>query len=95
MFGRRSHRRAEAFLVATRHGLLDLRWDILCPSCRGVKVSLPTLGGVSNTVHCEMCQVDFTANFERSVELTFQPNPAIRTIEEGCSASAGRRIRRT
>ncbi|RPJ00127.1 MAG: hypothetical protein EHM39_05350, partial [Chloroflexi bacterium] len=76
-------------LVATRHGLLDLRWDILCPSCRGVKVSLPTLGGVSRTIHCELCHVDFNANFERSVELTFRPNPAIRTVEEGIFCVGG------
>ncbi len=76
-------------LVATRHGLLDLRWDILCPSCRGRQESLPTLGGVSRTIHCDVCQIDFTAHFERSVELTFRPNPAIRTIEEGVFCVGG------
>jgi class 3 adenylate cyclase len=70
-------------LVATRHGLLALQWDLLCPSCRGVKDRLPTLGGISRTVHCEMCNIDFTANFERSVELTFKPNPSIREAELG------------
>jgi class 3 adenylate cyclase len=76
-------------LVATRHGLLDLQWNLLCPSCRGIKESLPTLGGVSNTVHCEVCNIDFTANFEQSVELTFRPNPAIRTVEEGVFCIGG------
>ncbi|MBI5959826.1 MAG: adenylate/guanylate cyclase domain-containing protein [Chloroflexi bacterium] len=70
-------------LVATRHGLLSLQWDLLCPSCRGVKDRLPTLGGITRTVHCEMCNIDFTANFERSVELTFRPNPTIREAELG------------
>ena len=79
----------ELCLVATRHGLLDLRWDILCPGCRGVRDSLPTLGGISRTVHCDVCQIDFTAHFERSVELTFRPNPAIRTIEEGVFCVGG------
>jgi len=70
-------------LVATRHGLLNLQWDLLCPSCRGVKERLPTLGGITRTVHCDMCNIDFVANFERSVEVTFQPNPAIRQAELG------------
>jgi class 3 adenylate cyclase len=79
----------ELCLVATRHGLLDLRWDILCPACRGVRDSLPTLGGVSRTVHCDVCQIDFNAHFERSVELTFSPNPAIRVVEEGVFCVGG------
>jgi class 3 adenylate cyclase len=29
-------------------------------------------------VHCDTCNIDFTANFDRSVELTFRPNPSIR-----------------
>jgi hypothetical protein len=36
-----------------------------------------------------MCQIDFTANFERSVELTFRPNPAIRTAEDGVFCVGG------
>jgi class 3 adenylate cyclase len=29
-------------------------------------------------VHCDTCNIDFTANFDRSVELTFRPNASIR-----------------
>ncbi len=76
-------------LLATRRGLLNLRWDILCPSCRGAKESLPSLSGVSHIVHCEVCNIDFTANFERSVEITFRPNPAIRRVEEGMFCVGG------
>ena len=71
----------EVCLWAVRIGLLDFQWDVLCPLCRVSKSSAPGLGGLQSQVHCETCNIDFTANFERSVELTFRPNPAIRGTE--------------
>ncbi len=32
-------------------------------------------------MHCDTCNIDFTVNFDRSVELTFSPNPAVRLVE--------------
>jgi class 3 adenylate cyclase len=69
-------------LLATRYGLLDFRWELLCPLCRNARDSSTSLGGIRSEIHCDTCNIDFTANFERSVELTFRPNPAIRTVEE-------------
>ncbi|MGQ0815409.1 MAG: DUF5939 domain-containing protein [Gemmatimonadota bacterium] len=68
-------------LHATRAGLLDLQWDVLCPLCRGAKQSNESLRGISQPVHCDACNIDFFANFEQQVELTFRPNPAIRAID--------------
>lgn len=71
----------ELCLLATRAGLLDFRWDLLCPLCRGAKVRAESLRDVTADVHCESCRIDFTVNFDRLVELTFRPNPAIRSVE--------------
>jgi class 3 adenylate cyclase len=68
-------------LHGTRAGLFDLQWDLLCPLCRGAKASSTTLRDVKDRVHCETCNIDFAANFERSVELTFKPNPSIRPVK--------------
>ena len=48
------HRRKvlELCLQATRAGLLDLRWDLLCPLCRGVKDSGSTLEEMKQRAHC-------------------------------------------
>lgn len=70
----------ELCLLATRAGLLDLRWDILCPLCRGPQASSASLKDVRSNLHCETCNVDFTANFDRSVEVTFRPNAAVRAV---------------
>jgi adenylate cyclase len=70
----------EACLRATRAGILDLQWSLVCPMCRGGGAT-SSLKEIASTVHCPSCNIDFTANFEQSVELTFQPNPSIREID--------------
>jgi class 3 adenylate cyclase len=60
--------------------MLDFHWDALCPHCRGAKAVADTLSELKTEVHCDTCHLDFTAEFDRSVELTFTPNPAIRRV---------------
>lgn len=71
----------ETCLRATRAGLLDLQWDLLCPLCRGAQESETSLREISPRVHCETCQIDFTVNFDRFVEVTFRPNASVRRAE--------------
>jgi class 3 adenylate cyclase len=71
----------EVCLRATRVGLLDFQWDLLCPLCRGAQESGFSLKDINTNVHCNGCQIDFTVNFDRYVELTFRPNPAVRRSE--------------
>jgi adenylate cyclase len=70
----------EVCLRATRVGLLDFQWDLLCPLCRGPQESGLSLKDIKTDVHCDTCKIDFTANFDRYVELTFRPNPAVRRL---------------
>ena len=71
----------EVCLRATRAGLLDFQWDLLCPLCRGAQETGSSLKDISTAVHCDTCKIDFTVNFDRYVELTFRPNPAVRRLE--------------
>ena len=71
----------ETFLRATRVGLLDMYWDILCPECRGVTDDKAHLGELQSTAHCNTCQIDFTANFDHNVEVIFRPNPSVRPVD--------------
>ncbi len=79
-WGTSRHDTLHLFLHATRAGLLDFSWDLVCPHCRGAKRGPGTLTGVSGHGHCDSCNVDFTANFDQSVELSFVPNPSIRMV---------------
>ncbi|HEX8141492.1 MAG TPA: DUF5939 domain-containing protein [Pyrinomonadaceae bacterium] len=71
----------EVCLWATRLGLLDLQWDLLCPHCRGAAQTSRSLTGIHSQAYCDSCNVDFTVNFENSVELTFRPNQGVRHVE--------------
>lgn len=72
----------EAFLYGTRVGIFDLRWNIHCPSCKGVTEHADHLALLKPTSHCEYCQIDIRANFDDDVEVTFQVNDNIRPVEE-------------
>lgn len=71
----------EACLRATRVGLLDLQWELLCPLCRGSQGGGNSLSDLDSNAHCDTCRIDFTVNFDRFVELTFRPNDAIRRLD--------------
>ncbi len=71
----------EACLRATRVGLLDLQWELLCPMCRGSQGGGSSLSELDSNAHCETCKIDFTVNFDQFVELTFHPNDAIRPLD--------------
>lgn len=72
----------ELALMATRVGLLDFQWEVLCPLCRGASDRVHNhLSEMSTNVHCPTCNIDFKADTEHSIELTFAPNPSIRPVE--------------
>jgi adenylate cyclase len=80
------------FLRCARTGFLDMRWALICPSCRGEAQradhlsALPEDGG-----HCESCDVDFGIDFDRQVEVVFRPAQRIRALDDRsyCLGSAG------
>ncbi|MGQ9893975.1 MAG: DUF5939 domain-containing protein, partial [Roseiflexus sp.] len=65
-------------LYATRTGLLDLEWDVLCPSCRGASRRVRSLGDLEHDAYCPSCDVRYDTNFDESVEVRFSVNPDIR-----------------
>jgi Adenylate cyclase, family 3 (some proteins contain HAMP domain) len=71
----------EMCLRATRTGILDMSWDLLCPSCRGTTEGHTNLGDVHSRSHCSTCQIDFTVNFDHNIEVVFRPNPSVRAVE--------------
>lgn len=69
-------------LYATRHGLLNLSWNVMCPNCRAPKVESASLAEVTDQLHCDLCGVSYETNFDRYVELRFAVHPAIRQATE-------------
>ncbi|MEQ9349121.1 MAG: DUF5939 domain-containing protein, partial [Alphaproteobacteria bacterium] len=79
----------ELFLEATKAGLLDMRWDVLCPRCRVAKASAESLDDLPRGAHCSTCDIDYDSDFSQNVELSFRPAPAIRDFESGAFCLAG------
>lgn len=69
-------------LRATRAGLLELTWDVICPGCRGAKERATTLAELKSEGHCDTCQIRFDVNFDRSVEVSFRPHSQVRKVED-------------
>jgi class 3 adenylate cyclase len=79
----------EMFLRATRAGILDMSWDILCPSCRGMTEGHSNLAAVSGDSHCNTCQIDFSANFDHNIEVIFRPNASVRFVQPDTAFCVG------
>ncbi|MGQ0676795.1 MAG: adenylate/guanylate cyclase domain-containing protein [Rhodospirillales bacterium] len=73
----------ELCLQAVRSGLLELRWDILCPRCRVAKSQSGGLDALPKGAHCGTCNIDYDRDFSRNVEASFHPAPSLRPIAGG------------
>jgi len=91
-WGRGRRETLELCLLATRHGLLELRWELMCPLCRGAAASEPLLDAVAETLHCETCRIDLSADVSRDVEVAFRPTEAIRSVARTDFCVAGPQV---
>jgi class 3 adenylate cyclase len=78
-----------AFLQAVAAGLVELRWSIVCPSCRTQAEAVPALEDIGTEGHCQMCDIAFELDLDRAVEATFTPAEAIRKVPKQMFCIAG------
>lgn len=76
-------------LRAVKAGLLELRWDIVCPSCRTVSNSIPSLSALQEHGSCQLCDIQFGLELDQVMEATFAPAKAVRRVDEGPYCSGG------
>jgi class 3 adenylate cyclase len=70
-----------AFLHASRLGLFELSWNVLCPGCGGVIDSGASLKTVDQSEYsCALCAAGFEPTLDDIVEVTFTVNARIRRI---------------
>jgi class 3 adenylate cyclase len=72
-----------AFLRAVDVGLLDLCWDLVCPSCRTASERARSMVELGAHAHCQLCDLSFDLELDRAVEATFRPTEAVRSVDEG------------
>jgi class 3 adenylate cyclase len=69
------------FLHASRLGLFDLTWNVLCPGCGGVLDAHDTLKSLSpEDYQCGLCACGYQASVDEQVEVAFTVSPRIRRI---------------
>ena len=77
------------FLYASRAGLLELRWELMCPNCRVPKDEVNDLGDLPASYHCDTCGISYDADFDERVELRFSVHPAVRVADDAVYCIAG------
>jgi class 3 adenylate cyclase len=69
------------FLHASRLGLFDLTWNVLCPGCGGVLDAHSTLKSLRNDDYqCGLCACGYEASVDEQVEVAFTVSPRTRRI---------------
>jgi len=58
-------------LEAVEAGALILRWELVCPSCRVGADAVTSLADLTESGHCQLCDLDFELTLDRSVEAIF------------------------
>lgn len=70
-------------LSAVVAGLCELRWDLVCPSCRTANDRHTSLAALPAGAHCQLCDISYEIELDRAVEATFIPAKGIREPEPG------------
>lgn len=70
-----------AMLHAVSVGLLELRWALVCPSCRTANDQVMSLAEIGDGGHCQMCDLSYDIELDRAVEATFVPHASVREVK--------------
>src|SRR6478752_6953901 len=69
------------FLHASRLGLFELTWNVLCPGCGGVLDAHSTLKSLRpDDYNCALCAAGYEASVDEQVEVAFTVSPRVRRI---------------
>ena len=70
-----------AFLHASRIGLFELSWNVLCPGCGGVLESNATLKTIQKDEYaCALCAAGYETTLDELIEVSFTVSPRVRRI---------------
>jgi class 3 adenylate cyclase len=69
-----------ALLHSVTVGVAELRWALVCPSCRTANDQVTSLSEVGDAGHCQLCDLSYGIELDKAVEATFVPHPSIRQV---------------
>jgi uncharacterized protein (DUF2132 family) len=79
--GLREERVIAALLNAVGLGMLEMTWNLMCPSCAGVLSANKSLKTLDKTQYnCAFCAAGYETTLDNLVEVTFTVSPRLRKI---------------
>src|ERR1051326_6596671 len=70
----------DLFLHATRSGLFDMSWDVVCPQSGMVLDSFGALRTLKTHYVCGLCDVSGETDLDDFIEVTFTVSPQLRRL---------------
>ena len=70
------------FLRGVPAGLVEMRWALICPSCRTASEQHMSLDEITTEGHCQLCDISFELDLDRAVEASFVVHPSVRIVPE-------------
>ncbi len=83
------HDTLRVLLHGTTLGIVELRWALVCPSCRVANTTVDSLDQIGDASHCQMCDITYGIELDRAVEATFRPHPSTREVTDKLFCMAG------
>jgi class 3 adenylate cyclase len=74
------HTAIDLVLHATRAGVFDFDWGVLCPGCAAFLTTRGGLRSLAVAKHCGFCRIDAQGSVDDNVEVAFTVNPAVRRL---------------
>src|SRR6202521_2504587 len=70
-----------ALLNAVGLGIVEMSWNVMCPSCAGVLSANKSLKALDRAqYHCAFCAAGYETTLDNLVEVTFTVSPRVRKI---------------
>lgn len=83
------HEALELLLMAASLKIVAFRWNLVCPDCRSDVKSSTHLSKITEPLYCDFCAKKFKLDFNKTIQIAFQPHPLVRKISDKMYAAAG------
>jgi class 3 adenylate cyclase len=70
----------DAFLHGATHGMFQMEWNLVCPTCGDPVESFRSLYKLNSRFHCTVCHLKSEATLDDFIQVTFTLSPEIREI---------------
>ncbi len=70
----------DLFLLATKVGLMQMMWSLLCPGCGQAVQSFSSLRSMCSVFHCVLCASEHETRLDDFVHVGFLVSPKVRAI---------------